>query len=56
MPPPNSATLALTIPFSSLTDDARKARRVTARELETVQIKRWDFHGEWNYTISQNSE
>jgi hypothetical protein len=26
-------------------------RRVTDQDLEDVRIERWDFHGEWNYTI-----
>ena len=26
-------------------------RRVLDRELDDVQIERWEFHGEWNYTI-----
>ena len=26
-------------------------RKVTDAELDAVQIERWEFHGEWNYTI-----
>jgi len=29
----------------------QKGRKVSNDELETVQMERWDFHGEWNYTI-----
>jgi hypothetical protein len=28
-----------------------KGRKVTEAELDTVRMERWDFHGEWNYTI-----
>jgi len=29
-------------------------RHVTEDELEGVQIERWEFHGEWNYTVYPN--
>jgi hypothetical protein len=29
-------------------------RRVADEELDTVRIERWDFHGEWNYTVFSN--
>ncbi|MCX5661148.1 MAG: ISAzo13 family transposase [Planctomycetota bacterium] len=28
-----------------------KGRRVSDEELDAVRIERWEFHGEWNYTI-----
>ncbi|MBI3304248.1 MAG: ISAzo13 family transposase, partial [Deltaproteobacteria bacterium] len=27
-------------------------QKVSDAEMQTLQIKRHDFHGEWNYTIS----
>ncbi len=29
----------------------KKGRKVTDAELDSVLIERWDFHGEWNYTV-----
>ena len=28
-----------------------KGRRVSDEELDAVFVERWDFHGEWNYTV-----
>ncbi|MGB2841258.1 MAG: hypothetical protein WBC40_02085, partial [Halobacteriota archaeon] len=30
-------------------------RKISKEELEAVNIKRDDFHGEWNYTIYPSS-
>ena len=32
-----------------------KGLRVSDDELDAVQIERWDFHGEWNYTVSPSA-
>lgn len=28
-----------------------KGLQVSDEELDAVRIERWDFHGEWNYTV-----
>lgn len=47
-----TSTQGLTVRCELDRGDYQKARYVTDLELEAVQIHRWDFHGEWNYTIS----
>jgi hypothetical protein len=33
-----------------------KGIKVTEREMQTINIARHDFHGEWNYTVSPNQQ
>ena len=33
-----------------------KGLKVTEREMQTINIARHDFHGEWNYIISPNQQ
>ncbi|MSU63806.1 MAG: hypothetical protein EXS31_15635, partial [Pedosphaera sp.] len=37
------------------TDRYESGIKVTDEELEAVRIKRDDFHGEWNYSVSPRS-
>jgi hypothetical protein len=32
-----------------------KGLRISDEELDAVRIERWDFHGEWNYTVFPNA-
>ncbi len=38
------------------TDRYESGIKVSDRELNAVRIKRDDFHGEWNYSISPNAK
>lgn len=38
------------------TDRYESGIKVTDKELQAVRIKRDDFHGEWNYSISPNTK
>ena len=40
---------------SRATGVSRRAIRIGAEELKAVNVKRDDFHGEWNYTIYPSS-
>lgn len=44
-------TTGLTIRCELDEGEYEVGRRVLDRELDDVQIERWEFHGEWNYTI-----
>jgi len=46
-----TSTKGLTIRCELDEGTYQKGRKVSNDELETVQMERWDFHGEWNYTI-----
>jgi hypothetical protein len=37
-------------------DHYASGAKVTDEELEAVQIKRDDFHGEWNYSVSRRKK
>ena len=44
----------LTIQAELDTDTYPKGIKVTDNELDKVNLKRDDFHGEWNYAIAPN--
>ena len=46
-----TSTSGLTIRCELDEGTYEKGRKVSDQELDSVCIERWDFHGEWNYTI-----
>ena len=49
-----ATTTATGLDVRSAIDDSyyQKGRKVSDAEMESINIRRHDFHGDWNYTIS----
>lgn len=46
-----TSTKGLTIRCELDEGTYEKGRTVSDEELNTIRMERWDFHGEWNYTL-----